>query len=134
MPTASNCTAAPALGWTPDMLTLLRWLIGIGCVLGLAFFGLILLVGKGFEVYRSGSGSEDLMKSALTVGIPALLLAMLVSVTGVGGKGLLHATAVGVVAALAGVVWAVLRSNPGEGGLYAGFLVLWLIYYGMSVR
>ena len=85
------------------MLTLLRWLIGIGCVLGLAFFGLILLVGKGFEVYRSGSGSEDPMKSALTVGIPALLLAMLVSVTGVGGR-LLHATAVGVVAALAGVV------------------------------
>lgn len=116
------------------MLTLLRWILGIGCVLGLLAFGLILVVGKGFEVYRSGSGAEDLLRTALTVGIPALLVAMLVTVAGAGGRVLLHATAAGVAAALAGVVWSVMRTNPGEGSFYAGFFLLWLIYYGMSVR
>lgn len=112
----------------------LRWVIGIGCVLGLLLFGLILVVGKGFEVFRSGSGREDLVRDGLTLGIPALLIAMLLTVTGVGGRTLLHVTAVGVVAAVAGVAWAIMRTHPGEGGLYAGFLVLWLIYYAMSVK
>jgi len=116
------------------MFTILRWIVGIGCILGLLGFGLILIVGKGFEVYRSGSGGEDLLRTALTVGIPALLVAMLVTVVGAGGRVLLHVTAVGVVAALAGVAWAVMRTNPGEGSIYAGFFVLWLVYYGMSIR
>ena len=93
----------------------LRWVIGIGCVLGLAFFALILAVGKGFDAFRSGAGGVDLVASLLTVGIPAHLVAMLATVFGLGGRGLLHATAIGVVAALAGVVWAVIRTNPGEG-------------------
>lgn len=115
-------------------MTLLRWLLGTGCVLGLALFALILVVGKGFDGFRSGSGSEDVTKAALTVGIPALLLAMLITVAGFGGKGLLHATAVGVVLAIAGVAWAVIRTNPGEGSLYAGFLALWLAFYALKVR
>ena len=116
------------------MLALLRWVIGIGCVLGLSGFGLILIVGKGFDAFQSGAGSENIARAALTICIPVLLFAMLLTVVGVGGRLLLHPTAVGVLAALAGVGWAVLRTNPGEGGLYAGFLVLWLIYYGVSVR
>jgi len=115
-------------------MTLLRWLIGTGCVLGLAMFALILLVGKGFEGFRSGAGGEDVAKAALTVGIPVLLLAMLITVAGFGGKGVLHATAVGVAAAIAGVGWAVIRTNPGEGSLYAGFLALWLLFYVLKLR
>ncbi|MEP7363976.1 MAG: hypothetical protein ABI972_12030 [Acidobacteriota bacterium] len=116
------------------MLTILRWLVGIGCVLGLLMFGLILVVGKGFDGFRSGAGSEDLLRGVLTVGIPVLLVAMLVTVVGAGGRVLLHTTAVGVAAALAGVAWSVMRTNPGEGGLYAGFFVLWLVYYATTVR
>jgi hypothetical protein len=93
------------------MLIFLRWLVGIGCVLGLAFFGLILLVGKGFDGFRSGSGGEDLVRTALTVGVPALLVAILVTVLGAGGRVLLHVTAVGVVPALAGVA-AVVEGVP----------------------
>lgn len=115
-------------------MTLLRWLLGIGCALGLALFALILLVGKGFEGFRSGAGSDNAAQAALTIGIPALLLAMLVTVAGFGGKGLLHATAAAVLLAIAAVVWAVIRTNPGEGCLYAGFLALYLLFYAMRVR
>lgn len=115
-------------------MAVLRWLLGIGCVLGLALFALILLVGKGFDAFRSGSGGDDFAESALTLGIPALLLAMLITVAGFGGKPLLHATAVAVVAAIAGVAWAVIRTNPGEGSLYAAFLVLWLVFYALKLR
>lgn len=111
------------------MLTLLRWLVGAGCVLGLTLFGLVLLVGKGFDAFRSGAASEDLFKTALTIGVPALLVAMLLTVAGVGGRWFLHATAAGVSAALAGVAWAVMRTNPGEGALYDAFFALWLVHY-----
>ena len=116
------------------MLTLLRWLIGVGCVLGLLMLVLILFVGKGFDVYRSGAGGEDVSRAVVTVGVPALLVAMFVTVLGAGGRWLLHVTAVAVAAALAGVGGSVIRTNPGEGGLYAGFLILWLIYYALTLR
>lgn len=115
-------------------MTLLRWLLGIGCALGLALFALILLVGKGFEAFRGGAGSDDAAQAALTLGIPALLLAMLVTVAGFGGKGLLHATAAAVLLAIAAVVWAIIRTNPGEGCLYAGFLALYLLFYALRMR
>ena len=35
---------------------------------------------------------------------------------------------------LAAVVWAVIRTNPGEGCLYVGFLALYLLFYAMRVR
>jgi len=115
-------------------MILLRWLLGIGCALGLALFALILLVGKGFEGFRSGAGSDNASQAALTIGVPAMLLAMLVTVAGFGGKGLLHATAVAAVLAIAAIGWAVIRTNPGEGCLYAGFLALYLLFYALRVR
>jgi hypothetical protein len=115
-------------------MIVLRWVVGIGCALGLAALALILTVGKGFDGFRSGAGSEDLLRDALTIGLPLLLAAMLATVFGAGGRPLLHLTAAGVLAALAGVLWAVVRTNPGEGSLYAAFLILWLIFYALRLR
>lgn len=110
----------------------LRWVIGLLSALALAGFFLILLVGKGFEVYRSGAGSEELARTVAVAGTPLLLAAMLVSVFIPGVRLYLHIVAAGVVAAMVGCA-TIIPAHPGEGLLYAGFFGLWLLYYAMAV-
>ena len=111
---------------------LLRWLIGILSALALGVFALIVIVGKGFAVYRSGAGSEDMARLAVVVGPSLLLAAMLVSVFVPGASTFLHEVAAGVVLACAACVW-IIRTNPGEGMLSLCFFGLWLLYYALSV-
>jgi hypothetical protein len=109
----------------------LRWVIGLGCAGALGVFALILVVGRGFSAFRSADTGRS--GSLLVVALPALLTAMLISVFLPGARPLLHLVAVGVAAAAAGCLWVV-RTHPGEGALYLGFLSLWLLYYGLAVR
>ena len=113
-------------------MLLLRWLIGLLSAMALAVFALILVVGKGFEIYRSGAASVDIARVAAVVGAPLLLAAMLVSVFTPGARLFLHLTAAAVLLACAGCVW-IIRTNPGEGTLYLCFFGLWLLYYALSV-
>lgn len=111
----------------------LRWLVGLACAVALAGFGFVLVVGKGLELsYRSGAGAASLVRDALTVGVPVLLLAMLVSVFTPHARGFLSVVAAGVVLAIAGCV-TILRENPGEGSLYLAFFALWGVYFGMTL-
>lgn len=113
-------------------MLLLRWLIGVLSALALAGFLLILTIGKGFEGYRSGAGSENFLRLAAIVGAPLLLTAMLASVFLPGSRIFLHMVAAGV--AFAGVLCvSIIRTNPGEGMLYLSFLGLWVLYYALSV-
>jgi len=111
---------------------LLRWLIGLLSVLALAGFLLILTIGKGFEVYRSGAAPENFLRLAAIVGTPLLLAAMLASVFLPGSRLLLHAVAVGVALGCLLCV-SIIRTNPGEGMLYLGFFGLWVLYYAFCV-
>ncbi|MBL8292714.1 MAG: hypothetical protein JNN08_12800 [Bryobacterales bacterium] len=113
-------------------MLLLRWLVGLLSVLGLVGFFLIVLVGKGFEVYQSGAGSENLSRAAGVIGIPLLLAAMLVSVFLPGSPRFLHVVAAGVTVATV-VCATIIPSHPGEGLLYAGFFGLWFLYYALTV-
>jgi hypothetical protein len=110
----------------------LRWLIGLLSALGLIGFFLIVVVGKGFEVYQSGAGSENLARAAAVIGIPCLLAAILVSVFLPDARLYLHLVAAGATAATVGCA-LIIPSHPGEGLLYAGFFGLWLLYYAMAV-
>jgi len=116
-------------------MLLLRWMIGIGCVLALALFALIMTVGKGLaSVYRSGTGTEDIVRKALPLGIAALLCLMLASVISPHARWLAHVTAAGVSLALAGVLWSAARTHPGEALIYTGFLALWGLWYALTWR
>ena len=112
------------------MLTLLRILLGILNLLALAAFVLVMLVGKGFDAYRSGnvSSARDLLPFA----VPIVLGAMFVSVFTPGARVFLH-----IVAVLVGVVVlqcaTIIPEHPGEGALYLSFFGLWLLYYGLAV-
>ncbi len=64
----------------PVAVQILRWVLGIGSLVALGLFLLILTAGKGFEGFRSGSGSEDPVRELLPVAIPLLLCAILASV------------------------------------------------------
>lgn len=115
------------------MTLVLRWVLGIGALLGLAVYVLISVVGKGIaSSYRSGSAGENLERLAATVGIPLLLALMLVSVVQPAWRPVLHLTAVCAAAALAGCL-LLGRTNPGEASVYGSFLVLWLIFYATQV-
>ena len=113
-------------------MTLLRWMAGIFSLLGLALFVLVMVVGKGFEGFRSGSGSENLGRELATVGIPLLFSGMLLSVLAPGLRWLLHLVAAGVLAAVA-ICARDLKEHPGEIGLYLFGFVLWFGYYAMVI-
>lgn len=114
-------------------LLFLRWTIGIASTLALVLFLLVLTVGKGLgSSYQSGAATEDFARSALPVAIPLLIGGMLATAIFPNASMLMHGVAVLTVAGLAGCM-LVMREHPGEGGLYAGFLAVWLIYYGLVV-
>jgi len=113
-------------------MLILRWLLGIGLALALTVFVLILTVGKGIgSAYQSGASSEDLVRTLLTLAIPALLAAMLLSVFLPNARAYLHVVAAGVVLAMAGCA-SLLKSNSGEAALYLSGFGLWALYYGVS--
>lgn len=113
-------------------MLLLRWLVGALSVVGLAVFLLILIVGKGFEVNRSGAASENLQRMAATAGAPLLLAVMLVSVFVPGSRLFLHIVAAGVALACV-LCLSIVSTNPGEGALYLAFFGLWILYYALAV-
>lgn len=112
------------------MLTLLRILLGILSLLALAGFTLVLLVGKGFDSYRSADVSSGRALIPFAVGL--VLGAMFVSVFTPGSRVFLHmlAAAVGALILLCATM---IRENPGEGALYLSFFGLWLLYYAVAV-
>jgi hypothetical protein len=114
-------------------MLLLRWLLGIGCALALAFFAHAMIVGKGIRSsYQSGAGTLNTLRETAVYGIPVLLLAMLVSVFVPHARGFLHAVAAGVVLAVIGCGFMIAEA-PGEGIIYLSFFALWLLYYGLAV-
>ena len=115
------------------MEMLLRWTIGLGATAGLAMFALIMLVGRGIAMsYRAGSGVEDLSRDLLTAGIPLLLILMIVGVLRPDWRMVQYFAGTLAALALVGCFW-VMQTNPGEGILYSGFLILWLIYCSTKV-
>jgi hypothetical protein len=115
------------------MIVVLRWVIGAGCVLALAIFALLMIVGSGIRsAYQSGAGTFDLVRTVLPWLIPLLLIGMLVTAVSPRPRGLMHVVAIGVALAVAGC-GVVMMKNFGEGSAYAGFFVLYLIYYWMVV-
>lgn len=116
-------------------MLLLRWAIGVGCVVALGLFVLILVVGKGLaSAYRSGAATENFLRDALPVAIAGLLCLMLGSVVSPQTRWLAHVTAAAVALAAAGVLWSAARTNPGEATIYVGFLALWGLYYALTLR
>lgn len=115
------------------MIVLLRLVVGLACAAALAGFAFILTVGRGLALsYRSGAGAAMLVRDALTVGVPVLLLAMLVSVFTPHARAYLFIVAGGVLLAMAGCAM-LLPENPGEGSLYLAFFALWGVYFGMTL-
>ena len=113
-------------------MLLLRWLIGIGAVAALGVFALILTVGKGFDAFRSGSGSDSMVRDAAISGIPILLIGMLASVFLPQARWLMHILAVFVIGAAISAA-TIIPTNPGEGSIYLGFFALWVLYYGLTL-
>ncbi|MGC4048883.1 MAG: hypothetical protein QM757_05095 [Paludibaculum sp.] len=115
------------------MILFLRWVVGLASAVALAGFALVMLVGKGLELtYRSGAGAASLVRDAMTVGIPLLLVAMLASVFLPHARTFLCVVAFFVAAAMAGCL-TIVRTNPGEGLLYLGFFALWGVYFGTAI-
>jgi hypothetical protein len=113
-------------------MLLLRWMIGIGCAIALAFFTLVMVVGKGMRsAYQSGASTTDVLRESAIYGVPVLLIAMLVSVFMPQARGYLHVVAAGVVLAVIGCGF-IIADAPGEGAVYLSFFALWLLYYGLA--
>jgi len=111
----------------------LRWMVGIGCALALAFFVFIMIVGKGLRsAYQSGAAVTDVVRTAAIYAIPFLLGAMLVAVFVPHARGFLHAVAVAVAMAMVGCI-TIMFQNPGEGFVYLCFFGLWMLYYVKAV-
>lgn len=116
-----------------NFVLLLRWIIGASCVAALGLFGLVLIVGKGIRsAYQSGAGTGEFLRAVAVYAIPFLLAAMLASVLRPESTRLLHVVAAAVALGMLGCI-AVMREAPGEGGLYLGFLGLWMIYYLFTI-
>lgn len=111
-------------------MLVLRWVLAIACGGALAVFALILTVGKGFDAFRSADTGNS--SSLLVVTIPAGLLAMLVALFLPQARLFQHIVAAAVVAAAIGCL-TILKTNPGEGGLYLAFLALYLLHYALAV-
>ncbi len=109
----------------------LRVILGAASLLGLAVFALILLVGKGFDAFRSGSGGDDALETAATIAVPLMLCGMAASVFLPGNRWLLHAVAALALPA-AVYVCTIVPEHPGEGGMYLTFLLAWLLYYWLA--
>lgn len=117
----------------PKFILMLRWVLGIGCMAALGMFLLIFTAGKGFDAFRSGPSSENLVRDLLPIAIPLLLGTILASVIMPGAKVFQHFLAVAVILAFVSLI-PVFLEHPGEGLIYLGFLGLWLLYYWLLMR
>jgi hypothetical protein len=111
------------------VISFLRWCVVLSTLMALVLFIAILVIGKGLaSAYRSGSGTEDFLKSVAPVAIFVLVCGMLASAFLPKARIFLRVVAAGVIAAMAGCA-TLLVSHTGEALFYMAFFALWLAYY-----
>jgi hypothetical protein len=109
----------------------LRILIGVTSVLLMLGWAALLVVAGGLRSwYRSGAGRENVAGALLSVAVPALCLALLLTVV-FPSRGLLHTVAVVVGLCCVGLVWVATQS-PGTAFFALAYLAPWIVYYWLA--
>lgn len=114
-------------------MAFLRVVLIATTVIGLAIWGLIMVVGSGLKSwYRSGAGSEELSALAGAVGPPLIGALVLGSLFFPKARGFLHITAAAMALACAGWIWATYEDGPMIWGL--AYFAGWFLYYALALQ
>ncbi|MEZ5400845.1 MAG: hypothetical protein R2729_14325 [Bryobacteraceae bacterium] len=108
-------------------MLLLRVLVGVTAGVYLGGLMLILLIGRGFDAFRSGAGGDDFLKLSLLAAAVVVLLGMLGAAI-VPHRVLMRAVTALVVSALPAVALLDAEGLPA----LAPAAVIWLAYYGVA--